>query len=132
MKKIKRKEHLKKLIFIEHIIVLALFSITTIFVITKTSARDEELSRNESNYINDSFRNQEPTTGDIFDALYSWTTAYTKNMIWYTENPCIKGNADFIELTWSFENKSIATTNNRQYYIYFELMKICSNWSNGF
>jgi len=104
MKKIKRKEHLKKLIFIEHIIVLALFSITTIFVITKTSARDEELSRNESNYINDSFRNQEPTTGDIFDALYSWTTAYTKNMIWYTENPCIKGNADFIELTWSFEN----------------------------
>jgi selenocysteine-specific translation elongation factor len=71
MKKIKRKEHLKKLIFIEHIIVLALFSITTIFVITKTSARDEELSRNESNYINDSFRNQEPTTGDIFDALYS-------------------------------------------------------------
>ncbi len=106
MKKIKRKEHLKKLMYIQHIIIWSLIGLGVIFIITKTSAREAGWlsSRNTENYINDSFRSQWPTTGDIFDALYSGTTAYTKNMTWYNETPCIKENMNFIELTGNFEN----------------------------
>jgi len=105
MKNIKRKEHLKRLMFVQHIIIIAITCIAIGLLIKSTSAREEPwLSRDTNNYIDNTFRNQNPTTGDIFDALYSGTTAYTKNMSWYNETSCIKGNMNFIELTWNFEN----------------------------
>lgn len=104
MKKIKRKEHLKKLMFVQHIIIIAITCIAIGLLIKSTSAREEPwLVRDTNNYIDNTFRDQTPTTGDVFDALYSWTTAYTKKMSWY-ESSCIKELINFIIITGSNEN----------------------------
>lgn len=103
MKQAKRKEHLKKIMFIQHICIWALLLVGLGFVITKTLAREWVDTRDTNRYIDDTFWNKNPTTGDIFDALYSGTTIYTKNMSWYTQ--CNKLNTNIIELTW--DNTSI-------------------------
>lgn len=102
MRKEKRKEYLKKVIFVQHIVILIFICVGIFFVIKKTSARDITTTRENTNYINDSFWSQWPSTWDIFDALYSWQTAYTKFMSWYdyTNNSCNKNNINFIEITW--------------------------------
>lgn len=104
MKKIRLNEYLKKLMFIQHIIIWTFIGLGIFFVVTKTMAREDVMERNTNNYINDSFRSQLPTTGDVFDALYSGQTAYTEYMSWDIENICIKENINFIELNWNFEN----------------------------
>ncbi|MDD3262727.1 MAG: hypothetical protein PHR61_02670 [Candidatus Absconditabacteria bacterium] len=104
MKKIKRKEHLKKLMFVQHIIIIAITCIAIGLLIKSTSAREEPgLVRDTNNYIDNTFRDQTPTTGDVFDALYSGTTAYTKKMSGY-ESSCIKELINFIIITGSNEN----------------------------
>lgn len=97
MKPIKRKEQLKRLIFIQHIIIWAIICFGIGFIITKTLAR-EIVNRNTNNYINTTFWEQNPTTGDIFDALYSGQTIYTKNMSWYTNN-CNKTTTQYMVYT---------------------------------
>lgn len=105
MKKVQRKEHLKKLMYVQHIIIWAFIGLGVILIITKTSARDAIglNDRDTKNYINDTFREANPTTGDVFDALYSGQTAYTKYMNWYT-NSCQKENINFIEITGNNED----------------------------
>lgn len=67
------------------------------FFVLKVFARDASPARNNTNYINSDFWSHNPNTGDIFDALYSGNTAYTKNMSW--TNSCVKANMQFIEIT---------------------------------
>lgn len=92
--------------FVQHIIIWAFIGLGVIFVITKTMARENTPTRNSNKYIDDTFRVQNPTTWDVFDALYSWETAYTKHMNWYdfVLNTCKKENINFIEITWSSDN----------------------------
>lgn len=102
MKQAKRKEHLKKLMFIQHIIFWAIICLGIGFIITKTLANDWSVSRNQWEYINDYFWSQNPSTWNIFDALYSGNTAYTKNMSWYDfqNNTCSKNNINIVIYTW--------------------------------
>lgn len=102
MKQTKRKEHLKKLMFIQHIIFWAIICLGIGFIITKTLANDWSVSRNQWEYINDYFWSQNPATGNVFDALYSGETAYTRNMSWYDfqNNSCNKSNINIVIYTW--------------------------------
>lgn len=100
MKQSKRKENLKKLLFIQHIVIWAIVCLGISFIITKTLASDGNNSRTQGEYITPYFWSQSPDTGTIFDALYSGQTAYTKDMSGYDITSCQKENMNSIIYSW--------------------------------
>ncbi len=88
--------------FIQHVIISAIVCLGIGFVITKTMAWENTTTRDNSKYLDNFFWEQNPTNGDIFDALYSGQTAYTRYMSGYNfqNNSCNKQDIKYQIYTW--------------------------------